>query len=58
MANAEIHQYQFFCASARSAAATRTCDHMLAEVESSRIVFTDCNLSHGLVVEDDPAVGT
>ena len=54
MANAEIYQRQFIYASARSAAATRTCDHLLTKV--GHIVSTDCNLSHILVVDDDPAV--
>src|SRR5260370_8021035 len=43
-------------ASARSAAAMRTPDHMLTKVESNRIVATDCSSSHILVVDDDPAV--
>src|SRR6266851_4950919 len=44
------------CASARSAAAMRTPDHMLTKVEPSRIVATDCSSGHILVVDDDPAV--
>ena len=43
-------------ASARSAAAMRTPDHMLTNVESSRIVVTDCSSGHILVVDNDPAV--
>jgi hypothetical protein len=31
---------------------------MLTKAESGRIVSTECNLSHILVVDDDPAVGT
>src|SRR5229473_5636704 len=55
MANAEISRVSI-CASARSAAAMRTPDHMLTKVEPSRIVATDCSSSHILVVDDDPAV--
>jgi len=55
MANAEISRVSIF-ASARSAAAVRTPDHMLTKVEPSRIVATDCSSSHILVVDDDPAV--
>jgi len=33
-----------------------TPDHMLTEVESSRIVAPDCRAGHILVVDDDPAV--
>src|SRR5260370_12509496 len=43
-------------ASARSAAAMRTPDHMLTKVESSRIAVTHCSSGHILVVDDDPAV--
>src|SRR6266404_1351820 len=55
MANAEDSPLSFY-ASARSAAAMRTPDHMLTKVESSRIAVTDCSSDHILVVDDDPAV--
>jgi two-component system, OmpR family, response regulator len=55
MAKAEISRVSIY-ASARSAAAMRTPDHMLTEVEPSRIVATDCSSNHILVVDDDPAV--
>jgi two-component system OmpR family response regulator len=55
MANAEISHVSIY-ASAQSAAAMRTPDHMLTKVEPSRIVATDCSSSHILVVDDDPAV--
>src|SRR4030088_1685903 len=55
MANAEDSPVSIY-ASARSAAAMRTPDHMLTKVESNRIVATDCSSSHILVVDDDPAV--
>src|SRR5258706_8826547 len=55
MANAEIHPVSIY-ASARSPAAMRTPDHMLTEVESSRVMATDCRSGHVLVVDDDPAI--
>src|SRR5258705_9579528 len=55
MANAEDSPLSIY-ASARSAAAMRTPDHMLTKVESSRIAVTDCSSDHILVVDDDPAV--
>src|SRR5258706_6678651 len=55
MANAEDSPVSIY-ASARSAAAMRTPDHMLTKVESSRIAVTDCSSDHILVVDDDPAV--
>ena len=55
MANAEDSPLSIY-ASARSAAAMRTPDHMLTKVESSRIAVTDCSSGHILVVDDDPAV--
>src|ERR1700738_2374349 len=55
MANDEIHPVSIY-GSARSVAAMRTPDHMLIKVASSRIVATDCNSGHVLVVDDDPAV--
>ena len=55
MANDEISRVSIY-ASARSAAAMRTPDHMLTKVEYSRIVATDCSSGQILVVDDDPAV--
>jgi two-component system, OmpR family, response regulator len=55
MANDEISRVSIY-ASARSAAARRTPDHMLTKVEPSGIVATDCSSSHILVVDDDPAI--
>jgi two-component system OmpR family response regulator len=55
MANAEDSPVSIY-ASARSAAAMRTPDHMLTKVEYSRIVATDCSSGQILVVDDDPAV--
>src|SRR5258707_8673491 len=55
MANAEDSPRAIY-ASARSAAAMRTPNHMLTKVESSRIAVTDCSSDHILVVDDDPAV--
>src|SRR6266403_3306762 len=55
MANAEDSPLSIY-ASARSAAAMRTPDHMLTKVKSSRIAVTDCSSDHILVVDDDPAV--
>src|SRR5258705_5744923 len=55
MANAEDSPLSIY-ASARSAAAMRTPDHMLTKVESSRIAVTDCSSDHILVVDDDRAV--
>src|SRR6267154_1211998 len=55
MANAEDSPLSIY-ASARSAAAMRTPDHMLTKVESSCIAATDCSSGHILVVDDDPAV--
>jgi DNA-binding response OmpR family regulator len=55
MANDEIHPVSFY-ASAQSAAAMPTPDHMLTKVESSRNLVTDCSSGHVLVVDDDPAV--
>src|SRR5260370_7977583 len=55
MANAEDSPLSIY-ASARSAAAMRTPDHMLTKVESSRVAVTDCSSDHILVVDDDPAV--
>jgi two-component system OmpR family response regulator len=55
MANAEFTPVSIY-ASARSAAALWTPDHMLTKVESSRIVATDRGSGHILVVDDDPAV--
>ena len=55
MANDEDSPLSIY-ASARSAAAMRTPDHMLTKVESSRIAVTDCSSDHILVVDDDPAV--
>src|SRR6195256_4424545 len=55
MANAEIHPVSIY-ASARSAAAMQTPDHMLTKVESSHIVAIDRSSGHVLVVDDDPAV--
>src|SRR5712671_4638856 len=55
MANAEDSPLSIY-ASARSAAAMLTPDHMLTKVESSRIAVTDCSSDHILVVDDDPAV--
>jgi two-component system, OmpR family, response regulator len=43
-------------ASARSAAAMQTPEHVLTKVESSGIVATDCRSGRILVVDDDPAV--
>src|SRR5258708_19985203 len=55
MANAEDSPLSIY-ASARSAAAVRSPDHMLTKVESSRIAVTDSSSGHILVVDDDPAV--
>src|SRR6266404_3146256 len=55
MANAEDSPLSIY-ASARSAAAVRSPDHMLTKVESSRIAVTDSSSGRILVVDDDPAV--
>src|SRR5258708_6593902 len=55
MANAEDSPVSIY-ASARSAAAVRTPDHMLTKIESSHIVSTDCSSGHIVVVDDDPAI--
>jgi DNA-binding response OmpR family regulator len=55
MASAEIHPYQFMLLRGPQQA-MRTPDQVLTEVESSRIVATDCRSGHILVVDDDPAV--
>jgi two-component system OmpR family response regulator len=55
MANAEIHPASIY-ASARSAGAIRTPDHMPAEFESGSTLATGCRSGHVLVVDDDPAI--
>jgi two-component system OmpR family response regulator len=55
MASAEIHPYQVMLLRGPQQA-MRTPDQVPTEVESSRIVATDCRSGHILVVDDDPAV--